>query len=82
MCADEKRTFTLKMTVGMTMALIGFCIYSHTKIKQPPAGLRVKALADPMHNHETESLLQERHNWKEVPQVQRQFRSRASEILL
>lgn len=59
LCADEKRTFTLKMTIGITMALIGFCMYSHTKIRQPPAGLPAKAPADPMHNLETESLLQE-----------------------
>ena len=60
--ADEKRTFTLKMTVGVTMALVGFCMYSHTKIKQPPKiELPVKSPADHMRNHETESLLQEQH---------------------
>ena len=60
--ADEKRTFTLKMTVGVTMALIGFCMYSHTKIKQPQKiELPVKSPTDHLRDHDTESLLQEQH---------------------
>ena len=74
MCADEKRTFTLKMTVGIITALIGFCMYSHSKIRKPSAGL-LKGSADITHNLQTESLLQEQHKGaheKDVPQVQRQ----------
>ncbi|KAL0043848.1 hypothetical protein WJX82_006835 [Trebouxia sp. C0006] len=29
----EDKTFTVKMTVGVTLALIGFSLYSHTKLK-------------------------------------------------
>ena len=81
--ADEKRTFTMKMSIGITMALTGFCMYSHTKIKQQPAGLPVKALTDPMDDHETKSLLQEQHkgaHWKGA--LKSSVKSRASEVVL
>ncbi len=39
-CSGEKKAFTVKMTVGVTLAMIGFCMYSHTKLKLRPQPAR------------------------------------------
>ena len=33
LCAGEDRIFTLKMTGGVIMAIVGFVAYSHTKTR-------------------------------------------------
>ncbi len=32
--ADEKKIFTMKMSIGVTLAMLGFGMYSHTKIQK------------------------------------------------
>jgi len=39
-CSGEKKAFTGKMIVGVTLAMIGFCMYSHTKLKLRPQPAR------------------------------------------
>ena len=34
--ADEKRTFTLKMSLGIVLALSGFFMFSYIKLEQKP----------------------------------------------
>ncbi|KAA6421352.1 MAG: hypothetical protein FRX49_08629 [Trebouxia sp. A1-2] len=41
----EKKAFTGKMTVGVTLAMIGFCMYSHTKLKLRPQPARTEDAA-------------------------------------
>lgn len=41
----EKKAFTLKMTVGVTLAMVGFCMYSHTKLKNRPQLAKAQAAA-------------------------------------
>ncbi|KAL3130623.1 hypothetical protein ABBQ38_008017 [Trebouxia sp. C0009 RCD-2024] len=43
----EKKAFTLKMTVGVTLAMVGFCMYSHTKLKNRPQLAKAHAAAKP-----------------------------------
>ena len=44
-CSGEKKAFTGKMTVGVTLAMIGFCMYSHTKLKLRPQPARTEDAA-------------------------------------
>ena len=44
--AGEKKAFTLKMTVGVTLAMIGFCMYSHTKLRKPAVRAGTEASSD------------------------------------
>jgi hypothetical protein len=44
-CSGEKKAFTGKMTVGVSLAMIGFCMYSHTKLKLRPQPARTEDAA-------------------------------------
>ncbi len=34
--ADEKKILTVKMSIGISLAMLGFGLYSHTKIEKIP----------------------------------------------
>lgn len=44
----EKKAFTFKMTVGVTLAMVGFCMYSHTKLRLRPQPAKVQAAEKPI----------------------------------
>ena len=49
----EKKTFTPNMTIGTTLAIVGFFMYSQLKLRK---ALRAKELSLPTHSEEQEPL--------------------------
>ena len=43
--ADEKKILTVKMTIGISLAMLGFGMYSHTKIN------KIQQQAEPYGDH-------------------------------
>ena len=45
--SGEKKAFTVRMTIGVTLAMIGFCMYSHMKLRLRPQATRLDVPASP-----------------------------------
>lgn len=47
-CTGESSIFTARMTIGVVLALAGFCLYSHCKIamQRRPAAPIIKGVPD------------------------------------
>ena len=46
--AGEKAVFTTRMTIGVVLAVLGFCLYSHCKlsVQRRPAAPIIKGVPD------------------------------------
>ena len=46
--SGETKAFTVKMTIGVTLAMAGFCMYSHTKLRHRPQPAKALAAEKPI----------------------------------
>lgn len=45
-CAGENKVFTLRMTAGAALAMTGFCLFGHAKLKQQPKRMHDSSTSD------------------------------------